>query len=158
MKLRELLDKWSLTKLKISAGFLDAEFQANDQDRDAAWAMYVELLTRVTTQALPAEHGDEATALASVHSLFAVTREILKEPGRRHADKFAKIAIVVLNQKVRPFTACWHQASLAGAFDDPQQCQRFRAELTELQTVLTRYAGLLSDLAGVEDLTKLEED
>lgn len=158
MKLRELLDKWSLTKLKISAGFLDAEFQANDQDRDVAWSMYVELLTRITTQALPAEHGDEAAALASVHSLFAITREILKEPGRRHADKFAKIAIVVLNQKVRPFTAYWHKASLAGAFDDPQQRERFRAELAELQVVLTHYAGLLSDLAGVEDLTKLEQD
>ena len=157
MKLRELLDKWSLTKLKISAGFLDAEFEANDQDRDAAWSMYVELLTRITTQALPAGQGDEATALASVHSLFAVTREILKEPGRRHADKFAEIAIVVLNQKVRPFTAYWHKSSLAGAFDDPQQCQRFRAELAELQVVLTHYAGLLSDLAGVEDLTKLEQ-
>lgn len=157
MKLRELLDKWSLTKLKISAGFLDAEFQANDQDRDAAWSMYVELLTRITTQALPAEHGDEAAALASVHSLFAITREILREPGRRHADKFAKIAIVVLNQKVRPFTAYWHKASLVGAFDDPKQRKRFRAELTELQVVLTHYAGLLSELAGVEDLTKLEQ-
>lgn len=157
MKLRELLDKWSLTKLKISTGFLDAEFQANDQDRDAAWSMYVELLTRITTQALPAEHGDEATALASVHSLFAITREILREPGRRHADKFAKIAIVVLNQKVRPFTAYWHKASLAGAFDDPKQRERFRAELGEVQVVLTHYAGLLSDLAGVEDLTKLEQ-
>ena len=68
MKLRELLDKGSLTKLKISTGFRDAEFQANDQKKDATWAMYVELLTRITTQALPAEHGDEAAALASVTS------------------------------------------------------------------------------------------
>ncbi len=51
MKLRELLDKWSLTKLKINAGFLDAEFAANDQEKDAAWAMYVELLTHITTEA-----------------------------------------------------------------------------------------------------------
>ena len=156
MKLRELLDKWSLTKLKINAGFLDAEFQANDQEKDAAWAMYVELLTRITTQALPAEQGDEATALASVHSLFGITREVMRSPGARHADNFAKIAIVILNQKVRPFTAHWHKAALAGAFKDAAQCQRFRAELTELQQVLTRYAGLLSDLAGVEDLTRLE--
>lgn len=156
MKLRELLDKWSLTKLKINAGFLDAEFQANDQEKDAAWAMYVELLTRITTQALPPEHGDEAAALASVHALFGITRGIMRAPGARHADQFAKIAIVVLNQKVRPFTAHWHKASLAGAFSDAAQCQRFRAELAELQEVLTSYAGVLSDLAGVEDLTRLE--
>lgn len=158
MKLRELLDKWSLTKLRVNAGFLDAEFQANDQEKDAAWAMYVELLTRITTQALPAEQGDEAAALASVHQLFAITRDILRSSGARHADKFAKIAIVVLNQKVRPFTSHWHKAALAGAFDDAVQCQRFRSELGELQAALTSYAGLLSDLAGVEDLTALEVD
>lgn len=158
MKLRELLYKWSLTKLKINAGFLDAEFQANDQEKDAAWAMYVELLTRITTQALPAEQGEEADALASVHRLFAITRDIMRAPGARHADKFAKIAIVVLNQKVRPFTSYWHKASLDGAFKDAVQCQRFRTELAELQQVLTRYAGVLSDLAGVEDLTRLDTE
>jgi hypothetical protein len=156
MKLRELLDKWSLTKLKINAGFLDAEFQANDQEKDAAWAMYVELLTRITTQALPAGQDDEAAALESVHKLFAITREIMRAPGARHADKFAKIAIVVLNQKVRPFTAYWHKASQAGAFSNTAKCQQFRTELAELQAVLTSYAGVLSELAGVEDLTRLE--
>jgi hypothetical protein len=158
MKLRELFDNWSLSKLKVNAGFLDAEFQPNDQEKDAAWAMYVELLTRITTQALPMGHGDEAAALASVHKLFAITRDILRTPGARHADKFAKVAIVVLNQKVRPFTAYWHKASLAGAFSDPQQCERFRGELVDLQDVLARYAGVLSEMAGVEDLTKLERD
>jgi hypothetical protein len=157
MKLSELLAKWSLTKLKINAGFVNAEFEANDQERDAAWALYVELLTRVTVQALPAGQGDEAAALASVHKLFAITREVMRAPGARHANQFAKIAIVILNQQVRPFTSHWHQALLAGAFDDPQQCQRFRAELAALQDTLTRYAGLLSDLAGVEDLTRLEQ-
>ena len=158
MKLRELFDNWSLAKLKVNAGFLDAEFQPNDQEKDAAWAMYAELLTRITTQALPAEHGDEAAALASVHKLFAITREIMRAPGARHADKFAKVGIVILNQKVRPFTAYWHKASLAGAFNDPAQCERFRKELAELQDVLVRYAGVLSELAGVEDLTRLEQD
>jgi hypothetical protein len=156
MKLRELLDKWSLTKLKINTGFLDAEFQANDQEKDAAWAMYVELLTRITTQALPAGQGNEAAALESVYKLFGITRDIMRVQGARHADKFAKIAIVILNQKVRPFTAYWHKASLAGAFSNTEKCKQFRVELAELQDVLTRYAGVLSDLAGVEDLTKLE--
>jgi hypothetical protein len=78
--------------------------------------------------------------------------------GARQATQFAKIAIVILNQKVRPFTAHWHRESLAGAFKDPAQCERFRAELAELQTVLVHYAGLLSELAAVEDLTRLEAD
>jgi hypothetical protein len=137
MKLRELHDKWSLTKLKINAGFLDAEFQANDQEKDAAWAMYVELLTRITTQSLRAEQCDEAAALDFVYKLFGITREIMRAPNAGHADKFAKIAIVIMNQKVRPFTAHWHNASLAEAFNNTVKCNQFRAELADLQLVLT---------------------
>jgi len=32
--------------------------------------------------------------------------------------QFRKIAIVVLNQVIRPFTVKWHRLSLAGAFND----------------------------------------
>lgn len=157
MKLREWLDAWSLKGLKIHAGFLDAEFAPNDQDADAAWELYVELLTRAATQAVPEDVGDEAAALKSMHDLFGLTRSIMRAPGRRHADGFAKIAIVVLNQKVRPFTAKWHKLSLAGALQDPGQRSAFRAELASLQQDLRHYAGLLSQMAGVEDLTTLEQ-
>ncbi|RZL40590.1 MAG: hypothetical protein EOP35_00440 [Rubrivivax sp.] len=156
MKLREWLDAWSLKGLKIHAGFLDAEFAPNDQDADAAWELYVELLTRTTTQALPQEAGDEVAALKSIHDLFALTRTVLKAPGRRHADGFAKIAIIVLNQKVRPFTAKWHRAHLAGALEASETRATFRTELAALQVDLRHYAGLLSQMAGVEDLTQLQ--
>jgi len=156
MKLRELLDKWSLHGLKIHLGFLDAEFQPNDVDRDAAWELYVELLTRVTTQALSAADGDEAAALQSVYQLFRITRDILRAPGRRHATEFTKLAVVVLNQKVRPFTAKWHKVQLAEGFKDARLCAEFRQELVALQAVLGQYTGLLSDVAGVENLTQIE--
>jgi hypothetical protein len=37
----------------------------------------IELLTRSTTGALPAEHSDEKMALASVYSLFLTAPEII---------------------------------------------------------------------------------
>ncbi|MEY4749669.1 MAG: hypothetical protein RIQ60_1883 [Pseudomonadota bacterium] len=163
MLLGELLDRARLKGLKIKSPFLEAEFSTNDQDADAAWELYVELLTRVTTQALPAEDGDEAAALASVHKLFDITRGILRAPGRRLAGNFAKLAIVVLNQKVRPFTARWHKKQLAGelAKDAPQRAAtaaQFRVDLQALQADLRLYAGLLAEVARVEDLTTLEDD
>lgn len=160
MKWRELLDQWSLSGLKIKFGVLEAEFEPKDQDRDAAWAMYVELVTRITTHPLPDSEGDEQAALASVHSLFALTREVLRTTGGRHAREFAKIAVVVLNQKVRPFTAKWHRLALAGALKDAQQCAAFRAELATLQQVLLHYTRLLGSMAGVEgddDLTQIDD-
>jgi len=155
MKWKEWLDQWHMTGLTINAGFLNMEWKPGDHDRDAAWELYIELLTRLTTQHLQPEHGDEKVALESIHALFSLTRDALKRHGR-HANEFAKIAIVVLNQLVRPFTAKWHKASLAGGFSKPEQSQEFRLELGKLQTQLRQYTKMLADMAGVEDLTKLE--
>lgn len=155
MKWKDWLEKWNMTGLQISTGFLNVEWAPKDHDRDAAWELYVELLTRITTQHLQLEHGDEKTALDSVHALFGLTRETLKRQGRQ-CGEFAKIAIVVLNQIVRPFTAKWHKESVAGAFTDASQCRAFREELGELQQQLRRYTKMLADMAGVEDLTELE--
>ena len=70
----------------------------------AAWELYIELLTRITTQPLPQSYGDEKTALDSVFSIFGLTRSIIKENGT-NCIEFTKIAIIVLNQIIRPFTA-----------------------------------------------------
>jgi hypothetical protein len=157
MKWKKWLENWDMTSLKISVPYLEMEWEPKDADRAAAWSMYVELLTRVSTQPLPDSDGDEATALESIYSLFALTREIMREQG---ADcmEFSKLAIVILNQRVRPFTAKWHRLKLQGAFNDPAQCQQFRDELRSLQHVLMVYTGMLGEIAGVEDdLRNLEQ-
>lgn len=155
MKYKELFDKWGLTSLRVNLNFVEMEFAPTDDDREAAWEMYVEMITRIVTQPLESSHGDEKAALSSIFSLFPSTREILRARGRK-AQGFTKIAVVVLNQLVRPFTAKWHKLSLQGAFEDPAQCKLFRRELAELQESLRNYAALLADLAEVEDITDLE--
>ena len=136
----------------------DSELEdLTDQSHDAAWAMYVEMVTRISTQPLPDEDGDEQTALDSVYSLFATTRNILKEYGRE-SPEFSKLAVLILNQKVRPFTAKWHVPSLQGAFDDAEKCAEFRAELRDLQGILRGYMQALAALAGVEDFTDISEE
>jgi hypothetical protein len=157
MKFRDFLQDWGLDGLKINVGFLSAEFSPNDPDRAAAWDLYIELLTRITTQYLAPDHGDEKTALDSVHAIFALTRETLKKHGSG-AGEFAKLAIPVLNQIIRPFTAKWHKLSLAGSFSTSAGCNEFRTELTALQMKLREYTGALSAMAAVEDLTCLEQD
>ena len=144
-----------MVSLKISVPYLEMEWAPKDADRDAAWELYIELLTRITTQALPQEHGDEETALKSVYAIFGLTRDTIKRHGRA-CQEFTKLAIVVLNQIVRPFTAKWHRLSVKGALDDAARCAEFRAELEDLQKKLLEYTRMLGDVAGVEDLTKLE--
>ena len=156
MNWREWLNSWGMTSLKIKPPFLEMEFSPGDHDKAAAWDLYVELLTRITTQALPDDDGVEQAALSSVFKLFELTRTTLKSHGRKCAE-FSKIAVVVLNQVIRPFTARWHKLSTEGAFADPAHCKTFRSELVALQADLRKYTKMLADMAGVEDLTDLEE-
>ena len=152
MTYRVLFEKWKLSSLKLNLKFLEAEFTADAADEEAAWEMYVELITRITTQRL--EYGDEKTALDSVYSLFKTTRDVLTRRGRK-ARSFTKIAVVVLNQVVRPFTAKWHKLSLEGAFENPARCDEFRSDLKALQDELRSYSAMLADLAKVEDITAI---
>jgi hypothetical protein len=154
MKLRKWLENWDLTKLKINLKVLEMEWEPQEKDREAAWELYIELLTRITTQPLPEKHGDEKTALDSVYNLFPMTREILKRKGRE-CEQFTKLAVVVLNQIVRPFTAKWHRKSLAGHLKGAKGKVEFRADLKLLQRDLKNYSRLLAEIAQIEDMTEL---
>ena len=155
MKLGTLFNNFHLEKIKLNLKLVDAEISFESTDQDAAWELYIEMLTRIVTQPLPSEAGDEQTALESVYSLFSTTREILRRRGRG-TIQFSKIAIPVLNQVVRPFTAKWHKESPADAFREERKRKEFREELETLQEDLRNYNRMLAVIAGVEDLTDLE--
>ena len=155
MKLDEWFGKFHLDKIKINLAVLNLEITLEEADKDAAWELYVEMLTRIVTQPLPCDMGNDQAALDSVYALFPITRTILRERGRSTV-KFSMLAIPVLNQVVRPFTTKWHRESLAGAFNDEAKCGEFRRELAALQNELRNYNRLLAGVAGVEDLTDLE--
>ncbi len=155
MNLATWFQNFQLEKIRLtpSGGTIEVSFKQDD--KDAAWELYIEMLTRIVTQTLPPESGEEEAALKSVYTLFPVTREILRRRGRK-TIQFTQVAIPVLNQVVRPFIAKWHKKSLAGTFDDSAAKEEFRRELTSLQGDLRNYNRMLAKIAGVEDLTDLE--
>ncbi|MBN1064162.1 hypothetical protein DVV83_04330 [Clostridium botulinum] len=157
MKWKKWLENWDMTSLKINAKFLEMEWKPQTNDQDAAWELYIELLTRITTQELAADDGDEQSALSSVYKIFDLTRNIIKK-YKRDCMEFTKIAIVMLNQKIRPFTAKWHKTSINGFTEEDKT--NFRNDLKELQSTLRIYTQMLGQMAGVEeinDLTSLEQ-
>lgn len=157
MKLKKWLDNWDMTSLKIKTPFLEMDWNPQEADKEAAWELYIELLTRITTKGIKPGDGDEETALKSIYSLFGITRDVAKRNGR-DCTNFTKIAIVILNQVIRPFTAKWHKISMVGGFKEKDVCNHFRKELTDLQIKLRNYTKMLADIADVEDLTELEDE
>lgn len=153
-KLGEIFRRFKIEIISLSSAALEVDISYTNYDAEAAWILYIELVTRVTTQPLNDDCGIEKSALDSVYSLFAVTRDVLKMYGR-NAKSFTRIAIIVLNQIIRPFTSKWHVLSENGCFNDKERCKEFRNELKDLQVNLVNYARLLADMAKVDDLTEL---
>jgi hypothetical protein len=157
MQFKKLFEQWDIKSIKLKPPFMEMEWQAKDEDRDAAWELYVEMVTRVITQPLPANNGIEKSALDSVYQLFPLTREILKKNGR-HCANFTKVAVVVLNQIVRPFTSKWHLIFNADGHLTAAEFATFRTELTYLQIELRKYARMLASIADVEDIIDTPDD
>ena len=112
-----------------------------DKDRLLAWALYVELRTRITTQRLHYLDGDEATALNSLFQLFQRTRDMATTAGPDAAVMMG-LASLMLNGYVRPLTARWHERKLAGKLNPEDLRREFRKELIELQGRLTVFRSL----------------
>jgi len=154
MKFKDIFKKWGLSRVSLNLKVAELEFSPNEGDEVAAWEMYVEMVTRITTQELHQDTGVEATALESIYKMFEITRDILKSHGRT-CKEFTKIAIIILNQVIRPFTAKWHKRSTDDQLDLSEEKQCFREELTSLQKDLRSYSKMLAEIAKIEDLTYL---
>ena len=94
MDLGNFFKKYRLDKIRLNLKVVQMELSFHEDDKDAAWELYIEMLTRIVTQTLPPGSGDEQVALDSVYSLFPVTREILRRRGRG-TIQFTKVAVPV---------------------------------------------------------------
>ena len=54
MKWKKWLENWDMTSLKFNLKFLEMEWQPKEPDKNAAWELYIEMLTRITTQTFAA--------------------------------------------------------------------------------------------------------
>jgi hypothetical protein len=150
---------------------ISGTWEPNDDERRAAWELYVELVTRVAVVPLGAGEGLLREALSSLYSLFATTRDILRRYGPDIAEpqphgqySFGALAVAMLNYGLRPVLARWHPAledweavrppgrsrgEHEGAWE---RARELRAALDAARDVLTQYAQLMATACGVPDL------
>jgi hypothetical protein len=132
------------------------EMEVSEAEARAAWHLYVEYATRVTSHPLAPRAGSVMEALDSLYSLFATTRQVLREAGpevARGPESLGPLAILILNQGVRPFLVRWHSEVRADRPADRElDADRrlvFDGELGELRENLGRYVGALAEIAGI---------
>ncbi len=145
-RLERVLGEDATTGDSPLAHLAEAPWQPSKEDGEAAWDLYTELRTRITTQPLHPRSGDEATALKSVFSLFDLVRKLTRDKGRK-AWHFATLSTILLNRRLRPFTANWHGKLVAGAFKSDDDCRKFRSELVGVQESVREFMTVLAELA-----------
>ena len=62
-------------------GAIEGAWEPDESERQAAWEMYIELVTRVSVVELGPNEGLLREALASFYTIFDTTRAILKKHG-----------------------------------------------------------------------------
>jgi len=140
-------------------------------EREAAWELYVELATRITTVEQKPGAGIVREELNSIYSLFACTRDILRKYGPELAPRgraggvtFAGIAVEMVNTVLRPLLTKWHPAlaeweavrlpsdSVVVHERSWDQIDALRAEVAETRRVLLELAAVLHDAMRIEPL------
>jgi hypothetical protein len=158
--------------LKIPfVGDIEGTWVPDENEKHAAWEMYIELITRISVVELKSDEGLLREALSSLYALFDITRKILRQYGPKIAQpkgggglSFGYLAVNILNGAIRPVLAKWHPTLLAYEQNRPAQLaipeyerqwqynQELRQTLNGTRAILVEYANLLADVAGVPSL------
>jgi len=161
-----LTDPAKFKSYKFSIPFVgELEWEPDPTQRRAAWELYIELITRISTQPLDPDRGLLREAYNSLYSLFGSTREILRRHGPEVGaarETVGGIAITVLNKGIRPLLSYWHpilldHEQLKPPSATPRQWERklqdeakARGELEKLRRSLEKYATQLAKMAGAK--------
>jgi hypothetical protein len=168
------MPKLTSVKVKLELpyiGGIEGTWEPDESERKAAWEMYVELITRIAVAELQPGEGLLREALSSLYTLFDTTRKILREHGPSVAQpkgednlSFGYLAVAILNTVLRPLLAKWHpllldyentRESSVSPLGHERRWNRYeelRQELNQVRGVLTQYADLLAQVAGVPSL------
>ncbi len=161
--------------LKLPLIEIEGIWEPNENEQQAAWEMYVELITRIAVAELKPGEGLLREALSSLYSLFETTRNVLRKYGPgiavpRDAEglSFGYLAVAILNTVLRPLLSQWHPLLLdyennrektVSILEHEQNWAKaadLRQVLNDTRRILISYAGLLAQVAGVPSLIIVE--
>jgi len=166
--------KLSTIKVEIgipSIGKIEGTWEPDRLEEQAAWALYIELITRISIIEIEYETGLLRESLSSLYSLFPTSRTILRESGPAIARPKGKgslslgyITINILNLVLRPFLSKWHPLLLDYEQTKPKNSSvleherkwehydELRQSLGKTQQALLEYAGVLAEVAKIPSL------
>lgn len=157
--IRHSIEDWRLEEVEIQG----LKFTSAGAQRRVAWRLFVEMTTRIATQPMRDEDGDDGVALNSLRDLFQLTRTAISEmqpTPNASGDTVETYALDMLNSDLRPFLSQWHpvwdEFAKNGKADSQawSEHKNFRAGLRELQGKIEGRARGLAQIAGVKNVDR----
>ena len=152
---------------------IEGQWEADENEQNAAWELYVELITRISVVKLNPNEGLLREALSSLNLIFKETRQVLKKYGPGIAKpkgsgtlSLGHIAVTVINSLIRPILSKWHPLLMdyentkrknLSPFEHEKRWghnKELRKVLNDLQIAIQKYADLLAEVAGIQPLNK----
>lgn len=156
--IRLRIEDWRLEQIEIQG----VRFTSAGMQRRVAWRLFVEIATRIATQPVQDDSGDDGIALKSLYDLFQITRKAISEMDptpTSSGETIETYALDMLNTDLRPFLSKWHpqwtrfEQNSNGVLDWTMHHQ-FREELGGLQIRIEKRARGLAELAGVKNVNR----
>jgi hypothetical protein len=143
-------------------------WEPKESERNAAWDMYVELVTRLPVAYVKPEEGSLRIGLSALYRLFDATREILRKYGpsvARPRDmgqlSFGLLSVRIMDVVLRPFLIKWYPLlkeyeETKKRSDSPQEHERkweryeeLNQAMKEVREALLQYSNLLARASEV---------
>lgn len=152
-------------------GSIEGTWEPDENEQMAAWELYVELVTRISVADVSKSDYLLRESLESLHTLFDITRSILRKygpaiakPNNDRVLSLGYLAITILNSILRPFLSKWHPLLQDYESQKPtiisslqhernwQHYHEFRKELKQIQSSIYEYGNVLAEVSGVAPL------
>jgi hypothetical protein len=152
-------------------GQLEAKWEPEERERQAAWEIYIELISHVSVTELDPQERVLGEALTSLYLLFDTSRDILRKygpelgrPNARSNVSFATVAVAAINYVLQPLLAKWHPLLSGHESTRPasvsivdweatwDRAPELRKALVATQRAMTEYADMLAQVAKVAPL------
>lgn len=147
---------FELNEAEFGLGQQKIKIKANDDDRQIAYKIWVELSTRKIGLLIDLEQDVITEVYDSWHTFFSVTRELIKDvPVKKYqrdsTEKIVRLSIEVLNEGLRPHLTKWQARFRRWYEHQSVQSSCSLSSPQEIQKNFPSFQELAKDLMLVND-------
>jgi len=147
--------KWHATTLTISLLlFGNISFAATKRDRELAWKLYVQLITRKAALPFDRDYDVVLVIHESLYQLFPATRDLLLDIADSENTMRSEVPVImerILNGRIRPYLTRWHSDFAAWEQTNALTDTVTENSPRERQRGFPEYDALVADLETLND-------